>query len=920
MHKLLISFCRHPWAVLISLLIVSILAASQLEKVKVQISAEDLLVQNDPERDYYDRIIEEFGEEKVILLYLSDQKLLDKTKLEALQKAIERIETFEFVAKTESLFTVPYLKTVDGYLNKDPYLVSLPENEEQSSDLLSAALKNPFIHKTLLSEDGSVMAVAIILKSDLSGFTDVEITDSLKTVTGELEKSYSKAFTVGFQHVRTEVASQIRSEQGRLLPLAIAALLIALFLMLRQLVDILIPVMTAGISILWTLGVMGFLEIPLNVVTSMVPILLIIVGSTEDIHLLAEFRRGQHDGMEKIRAIRKMAEKMGSIVSLTFVTTFLGFLSITLSQIEVLWQFGVLSAMALLLNFIITISLIPAVLRITGDWKLDGKSNLLHSPDVEPEKARSFFIALRRYRWHIGAVVIACSIYAFYGMLNIKVNHNPIDSLSSESEVRSHFDNVNEQLSGLESMSLVIDSGIQDTFLKVRYLEQAREIQDFINQQPGIQSTTSFMNYLSLLNAAFDEIEEPSMPDTDEIVNELMIFLKYEHVESYVSEDFSKIRLLVRHNISSTFELNQVVNNIQQYIDENLDPGLTARLTGNSVLTISATNAMIQGQLQSIILLLLIILIIISMLFLDWKVGLIAVLPNIFPVVILFGFMGIAEIPLNIGTTMAAAIAIGIAVDDTMHFMLRYNNELKTKRSKYAAMYETIHSEALPVLATSLALISGFMVFAFSDFEPVAQFGYLSALVIFAALIADFVITPLAISTLRLVSLWDMISLTVRKEVIEKSGLFDGMKSWHIRKFILASAVHYFHKGQHIFDIGDDSDTMYMVMRGRVRVIHDSKLKIEGIEEYIGPGEVFGDISMFANTKRLSQAVATEKTSLLVLSRDAIMNTTYFHPIISARLFYNIASHVSHRFSTLVHTDELGKKQKNKDKGEIHEI
>ena len=410
------------------------------------------------------------------------------------------------------------------------------------------------------------------------------------------------------------------------------------------------------------------------------------------------------------------------------------------------------------------------------------------------------------------------------------------------------------------------------------------------------------------------------MPDTDEIVNELMIFLKYEHVENYVSEDYSRIRILVRHNISSTFELNQVVSQIQEYIDENLDPGLTARLTGDSVLTISATNAMIKGQLQSIILLLLIILIIISMMFLDWKVGLIAVLPNIFPVIVLFGFMGIAEIPLNIGTTMAAAIAIGIAVDDTMHFMLRYNQELKTKRSKYAAMYETIHSEALPVMATSLALISGFLVFAFSDFEPVAQFGFLSALVIFAALIADFVITPLAISTIRLVSLWDMLSLTLRKEVIEKSGLFKDMKSWQIRKFILASSAHYFQKGQQIFDIGDSSETMYMVMRGKVKITHKSALRPEGIEELIGPGEVFGDISMFANSPRSSIAIATEKTSVLVLTREGIMNTTNYHPLISARLFYNIATHVSHRFSALVHKDGSGKKLKNTDEGEVHEI
>lgn len=906
MHKLLLNFSRHPWLVLLVLLLVSMLAAMQLDKVSVQISADDLLVQDDPARDFFREITRQFGDEKVILLYLADERLLETGKLKALRQAIEQIESLPFVDRAESLFSVPYLKTLDGYLNKDPYLEQLPETAEEAASLLDSASRNPFVHKNLLSADHQVMAVAIILTADISGYSDESITRSLADITVQLQDDYREVFSIGFQHVRTEVAQSIREEQGRLLPYAVAALLIALFILLRQLIDILIPVATAAISILWTLGLMGFLQIPLNVVTSMVPLLLIIVGSTEDIHLLAEFRRGQHDGMDNRNAIRQMARKMGRVVALTFVTTFIGFLSVSLSKIEVLWQFGVLSATALFLNFVITISLIPAVLRLTGKWQLDGRSRWLHAPELEPATARDFFILLRRYRWWIGGIALILSIVSIVGIFSIKVNHNPIDSLSRDSQVRAQFEKVNEHLAGLESLTIIIDSGIQDTFLKVRYLERINELQEYVASLEGIQSTTSFVDYLALLNAAFEEEVEPIMPDSDEIVNELMIFLKYEHVQAYVSEDFSRARIVVRHNISSTHELQQATKKIQEFIDNNPERGLEVSLTGDSVLTLSATNAMIEGQLKSVALLMAIIILIIAMLFFDWKVGLIAAIPNMFPVLVLFGVMGYAGIPLNIGTTMAAAIAIGIAVDDTMHFMLRYNNELQSTRSKYAAMYETIHSEALPVFATSLALISGFLVFSLSSFEPVAQFGFLSALVIFAALIADFVITPLAISTLRLVSLWDMISLDLRKEVVEKSHIFQGLKPWQIRKFILSSSIQYYRKKQTIFNPGEESDTMFMVMRGRVEVIHHTSLRSEDVIEIFEPGDVFGDVSMFARTGRMSQAVALEQTSLLVLSKDGISNSTNYHPAISSRLFFNVATHVSRRFYALLHKDNSG--------------
>lgn len=899
MQKLLIFFCRYPWMVLLSIFLISVLASTQLSNVKVQISADDLLVQDDPERAYFQEITQQFGDEKVILLYLSDKQLLESSRLETLKAAITEIEAQPFVDRVESLFSVPYLKTVDGYLNKDPYLQEIPETEAKSKQLLADALRNPFVYHTLLSADQKVMAAAIILKAEHTAYSDELITNRLAGISEKLQSKYEKVFTLGYQHVRQEIAKEIKAEQGKLLPVAIAALLIALFLLLRQLLDIFIPLITAGLSILWTLGLMGFFNIPLNVVTSMVPILLIIVGSTEDIHLLAEFRRGQRNGLRTEQAIKQMAKKMGTIIVLTFITTYLGFLSVSFSKIEVLWQFGALSATGLMLNFFITIALIPALLRLAGNWKLDGKSHFMDSPEVEPAKARSFYLFLHRHRWLIMLSILAASAISVIGMFQINVNHSPFDSLSDDSQVKKHFEAVNENLSGLDSMSIIIDAGIQDTFLKNRYLEQLSNIQQYIEKTEGIRSTTSFADYLALLNGAFEEQIEPIMPESDEIISELMIFLKYQHVQAYVSEDFSKARILIRHRISSTKELQQVVDDLRSFIDNNLDEGLQATITGDSVLTLSATRAMIKGQLQSIVVLLVIIIVVISMLFLDWKVGLIAAIPNIFPVVFLFGIMGFMEIPLNIGTTMAAAIAIGIAVDDTMHFMLRYNRELKSKHSKYAAMYETIHSEALPVFATSVALISGFLVFSLSEFEPVAQFGLLSALVMFAALIADFVITPLAISTLKLVTLWDMLSLELRKEVIEKSQLFKGMKAWQIRKIILTSSVEHYHKGQAIFHQGDESLVMYMVMRGKVRIEHPGERR--KMQEVFVPGDVFGDVSMLTGVPRSSDATALSQTSLLVLPLEAIRNTMNYHPRLSAMLFYNVAGHISQRFSALIH-------------------
>ncbi|MEW8014075.1 MAG: hypothetical protein AB2807_04595 [Candidatus Sedimenticola endophacoides] len=243
-------------------------------------------------------------------------------------------------------------------------------------------------------------------------------------------------------------------------------------------------------------------------------------------------------------------------------------------------------------------------------------------------------------------LLAAAAVTGAAGLPGLQVNHSMTDSLARGSGVRAQVEAVNQRLAGLETFSVMIDSGIQDTFLKVRYLEEIQAIQDYIAASGLSRSTTSFTDYLALLNRAFQELEGPQLPLSDAEVNELMIFLDHRHVKAYVSEDYSTARILVRHNIASTRELQGFVDDLNRFIADHLEPGLRARVTGSSVLTLSATGAMIEGQLQSILLLFFVI--IMSLLFTDPRVGLLAALPNAFPVLVLFGVMGYAGIPLNI--------------------------------------------------------------------------------------------------------------------------------------------------------------------------------------------------------------------------------------------------------------------------------
>ena len=900
MQHLLLQFARHPRLWLAFLLAASVLAATQLGELRVRVAADEMLVINDPQRAYYEKVKQTFGEEKVVLLVIEDQQLLAPDKLAVLKEVVDQLAALPFVTRTESLFSVPHVKSVEGYLDKEPYLAKLPETPQEGAALLVTALKNPLIRNLLVSPGGNAMAVAVVLKDGDREVDDSELTAAITRTIAPLEQAYTRVYPIGFAQVRSELATRIMDEQATLMPLAVGALLIALFLLLRQMLDILTPLVTAAVSILWTFGLMGWLGIPINVVTSTIPILLIVVGSTEDIHLLAEFRHAQRCGDAKPAALRHMARRMGRTVLLTFVTTYAGFLSVGLSGIEVLRQFGLVASTGLLFNFIVTIIFIPAALSLTGHWQLDGRSRLFE--ERMAKWAERYWRFIDRHRRRAFVLLTACAVLAAFGIPRIQINHNPTDSLGETSPVAQQIARLNEQFAGLESFSVVIESGIQDTFLHARYLHELVKVQNFIQAMDASLSATSFADYLALLNGAFLESENAGVPRSNDEIAELMIFLDHDRVSGYANEDYSQVRIQVRHNIATTDALRKTLGKIRAFIDENLDPGLSARITGDSTLTLSATDSMIAGQLQSVLMILTLFVLIVSFLFTDLRVGLLAALPNIFPIIILFGVMGYAGIPLNIGTTMAAAIAMGIAVDDTLHFMLRYNQELRTSKSQALAMQKTIYEEALPVVSTSVALTVGFLVFAQSDFTPVAQFGLLSALVISTALVADFVITPLAMSLLRLVTLWDLLSSRLRHQIIPRSPLFRGMRPWQIRKFVLSSTLLEFNAGDYVYRKDDDSNALYLVMKGVVEITlpRGEPESRDPIVDQFGSGQIFGDVALLANEARKTNAVALTNTTLMVLSREAIANVTFFHPFIASRLFLNLARDVSKRWVTFI--------------------
>jgi predicted RND superfamily exporter protein len=775
---------RRPWFVLTLLAMVSLLFAWRLPELRIEVSPASMIAEDDPAALFHEQIRRQFGAADVMVLVVHDPDLFRPALLAELGAAVRRIETLPFVDGTVSLYNLQDGYNVDDEVRFRAYLDPLPESLEAAAAIPSQALGNPFIAGNLLSTDGRSMAVNIRLKPGVGD--DQVINDAVEAAIAPLRDRVRTMFVLGAPQVDAALADYIVQDQQRILPLAVAALLLVLWLSLGRLQAMLLPLCTALLSVVWTLGFMVWLDIPLHVLTAIVPALLMIVGSTEDVHLLSAYYAARGEGEPPGEAIRRMAERTGLAVLLTFLTTYLGFLSVGLNEVRYLREFGLVASSGLLFNFVITVALIPALLGLLPDR---GKGFTASRENLFLGLANWSFRHFAGAPMRVLAATAVLALAALYATSSLRVNSDTLGYLPADAPIHEQAGFLHRELAGIGTLEVVVDSRIEGTFLRLRYLEQVERLQAHLQADPRFDKVLSLVDYVKLLNRLMDGApDDPlELPAEDYLLQEYMALTGHDRVKPLADKEYGRVRLLLRHALTGSEEVLRAVRDIEAFAAENLDPALRVRVTGSSYLSALASDSLAVGQAESLGLMLVVIFVLVSLLFVELRAGLIAIAPNLLPVLLVFAVMALADVPLNTGTAMVAAIAVGISIDDTMHFLVRYRQEMRQSPSYRLAVFSTLEEEVRPILSTSVALAVGFAVLWFSSFPPVAHFGLLSALVMLLALLTNLTLTPALLVFVRLSTAWDLLGVDLKRKLVENSILFQGLNGYQARKLMAIS-------------------------------------------------------------------------------------------------------------------------------------
>jgi hypothetical protein len=273
MDRLIGFAARHPLPLVLIIGLLTAAATPRLPDLRSELSTEAMMIKKDPARDFYRHMLDTFGSENVTIVFLADPDLFHPEKLRAVRTAVEAIEALPFVDRTESLFSLSHLRSVEGYVTADPYLKAISASAQEAAAIKAAALRNPFVAANLLSDSGIALAVNIYLRAD-DGQPDFDarVSQGIDRALAPLRGKLETAFQIGSPYVRTEILEKIHSDQRRVLPLAILVLFATLALSLRLLGGVVIPFLTAGLSVVWTLGLMAAVGTPLTVMTAIVPV------------------------------------------------------------------------------------------------------------------------------------------------------------------------------------------------------------------------------------------------------------------------------------------------------------------------------------------------------------------------------------------------------------------------------------------------------------------------------------------------------------------------------------------------------------------------------------------------------------------------------------------------------------------------
>jgi diguanylate cyclase (GGDEF)-like protein len=882
LHSWLRSVTDHPYRVILVVGVVTLLFLSQIPRLRFETSIYDLEIQDLPATAHYQEFKNEFGTEEVILVVARTGNVFDP-------------ETFrQLDALSQDLGKIKGVRRV----------VSLPEIKRQMdltgkwtlADFEKIVSPVRLFDKNILSQDRKATAFSLVLE-DLGKKDEV-----IRSVQERIDAFPSSVtlYQIGMPVVSKALSRYTEQDFMLLPPLTFGLILLVLFLLFRNLRGVFVPAGAVLTVLTWTFGLMALTGTPLSMLTMIVPIFLIAVGTAYCMYIFPEYLSACEEENSPKDAALQTFLKLSLPTGLAVLTTTIGLGSLLVNRISAIRQFALFSAFGILSMLAVMLTFLPAVMRLLPFPKR-GSGDGMGQKGVFDR----FLEGIVRMNLHHQKVLFPAlalvAVAGLAGVTRVRIETNPLDFFKPDAPVSRHFNDIYRDMAGSFPMNVTLDGKESDWYEDPAHLRDMETVQQFLDTVGGVDKTVSFLDYLKLFNYADNKFDPKYYRLPDEpfevrmLVNNLKTILGDDLLKTFMKNDFSKASIMLRTHLSSSRDFLAAEKKIGDYLKENLPKPYTAQVTGLGIVISQSSDLLTEGQVKSLSITLILIFAIMFLLFMSWKVGFIGILPNCFPIIVTFGFMGWAGIPLSTATSLIATIAIGLAVDDTIHYLVRYNVEFKKNLDKKEALAETIRRLGKPMVFTTLTISLGFSILMASHFKPTAVFGLLMVITMVSALAADLLLLPSLMLHVELITLWDLLRVRMGKDPQKGIPLFDGLSRSQVHYILVAGALKNYETGEVVLRKGEVSDSMYAVISGELDVLDevrggDGKKSsvIMQLVNRLKTGDLFGEMGMIRACERSATVIATRPVELLQINDRMIKRLNWLYPPTARKFFFNL--------------------------------
>ncbi|WP_169315257.1 efflux RND transporter permease subunit [Bernardetia litoralis] len=747
--------------------------AFQGQKAELSYTFSKVVPDADEDIIFFNKFKELFGQDdNVVVLGVEDEKLFELENFQKWQNLLYDLEKIKFantknvegfadsinaVTGVVGVGKLPYIYKNEDIKKFEPKSIfpQQVQTQKELDSLLDFTYKIKFYENQLINPENKASLVLVSLPPAITSTVYNYQTVMQISALGNkfTEETGIEIHYVGLPFLRVAISNKVKSEMVIFLSLSIAITAIFIFIFFRSFTPVLVSLSLITIVIIWTIGILGTLGYKITILTALLPPILVVIGIPNCVYFITKYHQECNTKGNKVDAIKYVVKKIGIVTLITNTTTAIGFLVLVSTGIGILSEFGMAAGITIFSTFFISITFLPIVFSYAP--MPEGRKTKHLNRGLINNILIKFDFLIENHRAYIYGVTIFIIIVSSIGLYNIKANSFMVDDLPNDTKEKKDIAFIETNFKGTMPLEIIVDTGKPKAYRRTQTLKRIEEIEHYVDSSAHLSTPVSLITFIKAANQAYFNQSEQSYTLPDKRTGAYVLrYLKGQDDPTAISASFvdsteQLLRVSLKVADIGSLRLDSLIRTSLQpeldriFADSVGSTKMSARVTGTTPIFLKGNSYLINNLKWSLFLACFLVAMIIGALFQNIRVMLIAIIPNLIPLLVTAGIMGFFDIALKPSTALVFSIAFGIAVDDSLHFLARFRQELLAfDFDRHKAIDVAIRETGKSMIYTSVILFAGFIIFAFSSFGGTVALGLLTSITLLVAMFTNLILLP----------------------------------------------------------------------------------------------------------------------------------------------------------------------------------